>query len=96
MKDRLSYHHGQPFSTRDQDNDASSSRNCAEVFQGAWWYKDCYQSNLNGLNLGKGSSDSKGIKWGGGMVLKSTKMAVRPWPLPTKMTTIDKLRLHGN
>ena len=38
---------GSPFSTRDRDNDAWS-RNCAAVYGGAWWYKACFYSNLNG------------------------------------------------
>ncbi|XP_062597661.1 ficolin-1-like [Saccostrea cucullata] len=40
-------HNGMKFSTHDQDNDLES-RNCAQMFKGAWWYKDCFRSNLNG------------------------------------------------
>ena len=50
--DSLAYHNGQQFSTRDQDNDATSSSfsgNCAQHFKGAWWYRHCYYSSLNGL-----------------------------------------------
>ncbi len=46
-RDSLSYHIGQKFSTKDQDND-SDGKNCAEFYYGAWWYKSCYNSNLNG------------------------------------------------
>ena len=58
------YHSGLPFSTFDNDNDQSSS-NCASEYQGAWWYKYCYSSSLNGLNLGAGSSHPPwdGIVW---------------------------------
>ncbi|GFR79196.1 tenascin-R [Elysia marginata] len=45
--DMLSYHRNQPFSTYDRDNDGHPS-NCAVGAGGAWWYKGCYHSNLNG------------------------------------------------
>ena len=77
-KDYLSYHIGQPFTTIDQDNDADIKRQCAIEFQGAWWYKNCYQSNLNGLNLGHLSTSAKGLKWGSGYTLESCQMAIRP------------------
>ena len=41
-------HNGKPFTTKDQDNDEHSSYNCAVDRQGAWWYDDCYDCNLNG------------------------------------------------
>ena len=50
IADKLEYHNGSPFSTYDRDNDASNG-NCAENCQGAWWYKSCLASNLNGLYL---------------------------------------------
>lgn len=39
--DAMEYHVDMPFSTFDQDND-SSTRNCASYFKGAWWFKSCY------------------------------------------------------
>ena len=48
--DALSYHRGQAFSTKDRDNDLDS-RNCAVAHTGAWWYKNCHFSNLNGRYL---------------------------------------------
>ncbi|RUS69910.1 hypothetical protein EGW08_022328 [Elysia chlorotica] len=45
--DSLREHDGEPFSTHDKDHDLYN-RNCAEVFTGAWWYKACHHSNLNG------------------------------------------------
>ncbi|XP_062576948.1 ryncolin-2-like, partial [Saccostrea cucullata] len=43
----IDFHNGMKFSTKDQDNDWSSG-DCATKYHGAWWHKDCYQSNLNG------------------------------------------------
>ena len=41
-------HNNLPFSTRDRDND-NISGNCAQGHIGAWWYNNCFSSNLNGL-----------------------------------------------
>ena len=49
LHDSLSGHNGAPFSTSDNDNDSSSS-NCAAIYKGAWWYTHCHSSNLNGFN----------------------------------------------
>ncbi|XP_077510955.1 techylectin-5A-like [Amblyomma americanum] len=54
---------GMKFSTHDQDND-SAEGNCAISFRGAWWYRSCFSSNLNGLNLnGHHDSYADGIVW---------------------------------
>ncbi|XP_055628706.1 microfibril-associated glycoprotein 4-like [Toxorhynchites rutilus septentrionalis] len=45
--DALGYHKGMKFSTYDRDNDEFTT-NCAKKYRGAWWYKSCYKSNLNG------------------------------------------------
>ncbi|KAG5210955.1 ficolin-2 isoform X1 [Ovis aries] len=61
--DSLTDHGDHFFSTKDRDNDESSS-NCAVQFQGAWWYHSCHSSNLNGRYLkGPHTSYANGINW---------------------------------
>ena len=36
---------------------------CAVTYNEAWWYKDCYYSNLNGLYLGGSHESNDGIAW---------------------------------
>ena len=70
----MAYHDGQAFSTKDQDND-DRAEPCAVIRHGAWWYKDCYESNLNGEYLGANST--AGVKWNywsGSFSLKFTEM----------------------
>ncbi|CAK7290134.1 FCN1 [Vulpes lagopus] len=80
--DSLSYHNTQPFSTKDQDND-STTENCAERYKGGWWYSKCHLSNLNGLYLG-GPHDSfaNGVNWKSGRgynySYKVSEMKLRP------------------
>jgi len=38
----LSYNNTK-FSTRDNDNDKSKVRNCAEEYKGGWWFHNCYE-----------------------------------------------------
>ena len=81
--DSLSWHRGMPFTTKDQDNDNKTDNNCASKYQGAWWYKNCHNSNLNGLYYrGNHSSYADGVNWkdwkGHYYSLKKTEMKIRP------------------
>ncbi|XP_052871188.1 fibrinogen-like protein A, partial [Anopheles cruzii] len=59
--DCLSYHKNMKFTTYDRDNDEYSPRNCAAFHEGAWWYKRCSYSNLNGPY--KNIVDHKSMSW---------------------------------
>ncbi|XP_003911166.2 ficolin-2 [Papio anubis] len=80
--DSLTSHNNHSFSTKDQDNDVNTG-NCAVMYQGAWWYRTCHVSNLNGRYL-RGAHDSfaNGINWKSGKgynySYKVSEMKVRP------------------
>ena len=57
----LSYSIDKPFTTLDKDND-DSAQNCAVRHQGAWWYRSCHRSNLNGRWA---DQSDKGVNWSG-------------------------------
>ena len=59
-RDSMAIQNGRPFSTRDRDND-NWVRNCAAVFGGAWWYRECLESNLNGNHNYHTPEDGLGI-----------------------------------
>ena len=81
--DGLTWHKGMRFSTRDRDNDIVGY-NCAQAHDGAWWYKGCTESNLNGRYLyGRETSYSKLEKiywkpWRNFNPLKTSEMKLRP------------------
>ncbi|CAF1510087.1 unnamed protein product [Rotaria sordida] len=82
--DSLRVHNDMRFSTKDQDNDAHSSRSCAQTLNGAWWYINCHESNLNGAYL-RGhhpTISGQGVDWdtfrGDYYSLKTTEMKIRP------------------
>ncbi|KAL9958830.1 hypothetical protein ACROYT_G035898 [Oculina patagonica] len=79
--DSLTNHRGSAFTTKDRDNDGHNSVNCASVYKGAWWYKDCHHSNLNGLYL-NGKKDGKGMVWyhwkNNSESVKRSEMKIRP------------------
>uniref|UniRef100_A0A1X7UMX8 Fibrinogen C-terminal domain-containing protein n=1 Tax=Amphimedon queenslandica TaxID=400682 RepID=A0A1X7UMX8_AMPQE len=75
-----SYHNGRRFSTKDNDNDFRS-RNCAQVYTGAWWYNDCAYANLNGHYFNTAARNHQGIIWrhwkGYDVSLKFSEMKTR-------------------
>ena len=75
--DKLGNHNGQKFSTKDQDSDISPL-NCAEQvkIQGAWWFYDCKNSNLNGVY--RSAMDNGTIVWGGIHPIMKVEMKIRP------------------
>ncbi|XP_041361312.1 fibrinogen C domain-containing protein 1-B-like [Gigantopelta aegis] len=80
--DSFSDHHGYQFSAKNLDKD-TWDKNCAQTFDGAWWYLNCHNSNLNGLYLkGYHSSYANGVNWeafkGDHHSLKKTEMKIRP------------------
>ncbi|KAL7741636.1 hypothetical protein ACLKA6_019403 [Drosophila palustris] len=78
--DSLSLHYGLKFSTFDRDNDPDVDRNCAVLYTGAWWYKNCHSSHLTGKY--NDNISGKGINWlafrGHEYSLKRAVMMIRP------------------
>ncbi|XP_047524955.1 angiopoietin-related protein 7-like [Pieris napi] len=90
--DSLSYHAGQKFSTPDVDNDEWKDGTCAVEHGGAWWYKECDKSNLNGKYSPPEDHHGQSIYWisfkGPNSPLAKTRMMIRPLPAsrPTDFT----------
>nr|KAG5688163.1 hypothetical protein BaRGS_001957 [Batillaria attramentaria] len=80
--DSLDYSNNRTFSTHDSDHDLHSSRKCAEPMRGAWWYKWCADSNLNGPYLTSAQQTGKSIFWwhwkNAQIALKHVEMKLRP------------------
>ena len=78
----MNEHNEMSFTTKDRDNDRNtgkdwSNANCAVAFRGAWWYTNCYWSNLNGDYSRR---DEKGVAWTGlpgSEYMKSTRMLLK-------------------
>ncbi|XP_041782229.1 ficolin-1-like [Anopheles merus] len=47
--DAVRLRQGMKFSTIDRNHDGSADYNCASDVQAAWWYRECYDSNINGI-----------------------------------------------
>ncbi len=72
---------GQMFSTHDRDQD-SADYNCAERYEGAWWFKACMFGHMNGKYPNGGPAPhAEGIVWkewkGVRYSLKRTEMKIR-------------------
>ena len=74
-KDQLVHHNGQPFSTKDRDNDAIESGSLAVQYRSAWWYGSLRYSDLNSLYESRHSSPS--IYWFSERRIFSTDMKIR-------------------
>nr|KAG5690363.1 hypothetical protein BaRGS_001285 [Batillaria attramentaria] len=48
LGDHLKGMNGQRFSTYDNDNDNSTTRNCAMEYGAGWWFNACAEANFNG------------------------------------------------
>ncbi|PIK50994.1 hypothetical protein BSL78_12123 [Apostichopus japonicus] len=77
----LSFSRNSAFSTFDRDNDKAGGTSCAAIYHGAWWYKSCAVSNLNGDYMAADDALSS-IHWydlpGGHYNIKYTEMKIRP------------------
>ncbi|KAJ8031163.1 Fibrinogen C domain-containing protein 1 [Holothuria leucospilota] len=76
----MTKHRDRAFTTRDRDNDLYSY-NCAVYFSGAWWYNNCYSSNLNGVYSDTTDDGVALYNWDTTTYqysLKYTQMKIRP------------------
>ncbi|KAL5011835.1 hypothetical protein ScPMuIL_010386, partial [Solemya velum] len=96
--DSLDYHNNMKFSTYDKDNDKNYA-NCAESYKGAWWYKSCSNSNLNGRYYDRGTHTSGyyGLLWrlwkGWIYSLKSTTMSTQEKRIQDLEISQEQVRL---
>lgn len=80
MRDYAAGLNRQKFTTKDSDNDVDGG-NCAITRYGAWWFRSCTFSHLNGLYQ---TDDTQGPTtihwktWKNTTPLKRTEMKVKP------------------
>nr|XP_039266595.1 fibrinogen-like protein 1 [Styela clava] len=60
--DSLSRHNAMNFTTKDYDDDIAGL-NCAQRYTGAWWFRKCHNSHLNGVYYRGNSTYAEGIIW---------------------------------
>ncbi|CAH1170160.1 unnamed protein product [Phaedon cochleariae] len=82
--DSLEYHRGSKFTTKDFDQD-NYVENCAVKYGGAWWFRNCFESNLNGkyINVPLTSVTAhEGLDWhtfrNSGYCHAKSRMLVKP------------------
>ena len=96
--DSLSGHKDKPFSTKDADHDIDGG-SCSSLYHGAWWYRSCYESNLNGQYYQEGESvqNKNGLAWnswkGSDVSYKTVTMKVRPAGFTPGETLMSGIRL---
>ncbi len=75
--DSMALQNGMKFSTYNRN-----TIGCAKRWKGAWWYKNCHNSNLNGLYLGARARSATGMNWyrwkWDRRSMKKTEMKIRP------------------
>lgn len=89
-------HTEQPFSTHDRDHDNRYYDNCADLYHGAWWFGNCFDSHLNGRYYRTPHHDDyfrrDGIQWNSlhlhASLMKSEIMIA---PAQVMSNDIDKL-----
>ncbi|XP_062131943.1 fibrinogen-like protein 1 [Drosophila sulfurigaster albostrigata] len=71
--DEFRFHEYMRFSTFDRDNDMNNRLNCADFYSSGWWYRNCYDCNLNAVY-------GPDLRWStySTRVLKEAKMLIRP------------------
>ncbi|XP_062571879.1 microfibril-associated glycoprotein 4-like [Saccostrea cucullata] len=81
--DSMALSQGLKFTTYDRDQDSLKKVNCAVLFSGGWWFKDCLVSHLNGFYYRNPviATKAHGVVWyhwkGYKYSLKSTTMMLR-------------------
>ncbi|XP_033639088.1 ryncolin-1-like [Asterias rubens] len=67
VRDSMAYHNRHPFTTKNRENDAHVTSNCAVKYRSAWWYSTCHKANLNGVYYQQAdvAHAGEGIQWTG-------------------------------